>query len=101
MPASAAQQQHAVERAGKIYVILKQCAEGNLPAPGNPTLAERFGVKPNAIASAMHFLESNAMISIAGKGEARRVTITATGKTTAPRARLNRDRSRPKMKGSR
>lgn len=94
------QQEHAVERAGKIFVILKQCAESNLPAPTNPTLAERFGVKSNAIANALHFLESNAMISIEGKHDIRRVTIIATGKTTAPRAVLGRrDRSKPKLKG--
>jgi hypothetical protein len=95
------QQEHAVERAGKIFVILKQCADNNLPAPETTTLAERFGVKANVIRNALHFLESNAMISIEGKAEAQRVTITATGKTTAPRARRGFHRNRPKMKGKR
>lgn len=83
MPASSKQQEHAVERAGKIFTVLKQCAAQKLPCPSYVTLARRYGVQTRTIKNAMHFLASNAMIEIEGGQNDRVVTIRATGQKTA------------------
>lgn len=98
MPASTQAQQHAVERAAKIFTILKRCADSNLSVPSNVDLARRFGVRAPAINNALHFLVANGMIEVRGKGGERTVTICSTGKTTLPSAPLGRNRSKPKLK---
>jgi hypothetical protein len=83
MPASASSQQHAVERAGKIFAILRQCAERGEICPTNAILAERFGVRTGAIVSGINFLECNGMIEVERTRNTRVVTICSTGKQTA------------------
>lgn len=78
-----AQQETAVDRASKLYAILKGCAERNETCPANTVMAERFGVKPNSVVSYYSYLEANGMIEIERVGRyKRRIKITATGKST-------------------
>jgi DNA-binding FadR family transcriptional regulator len=81
--ASVASQEHAVARAGKIFALLRQCAERGETCPKNAVLAERFSVGTSAIVSAFNFLECSGMIAIERVSNARVVTICATGKQTA------------------
>lgn len=83
MPASAEQQEHAVARAGKIFAIIRQCAERGEACPTNAVLGERFGVRPNLISRAINFLECNGMIAVERASDRRVVTICATGQRTA------------------
>ena len=83
MPASQEAQQHAVERAGKIFVILRQAAERGETCPTNAILAERFGVSRQRVISAFNFLECNGMIRAERVNSSRVVTICSTGKRTA------------------
>jgi len=92
MPASKEQRQHAVERAAKIFTILKQCAEQGLPCPSNRELADRFGVKSGTIANALHFLEANGMIEREQKSDRVIITICASGKTTEAAAQMKQKR---------
>lgn len=82
MAASKEQQEHAVERAGKIFALLRQAADRGEDCPTNATLGERFGCGTSAIVNALHFLESNGMIAIDRLSAGRVVTILATGKCT-------------------
>lgn len=82
MAASQEQREHAVERAGKIFVLLRQAAERNETCPTNKVLAVRFGCGTTAIVSALHFLESNGMIAVERGNDRRVVTIRATGQRT-------------------
>lgn len=83
MPASQEAQAHAVERAARIFGLLKAVAARGDVCPTNALLRERFGVGDQSIVSAFHFLESNGMITVE-RGNARRVvTIRATGQRTA------------------
>lgn len=81
MPASAQQQEHAVERAGRLFKIIKVCADSAEPLPSTPILARRFGVKAPCINRTLHFLEANGMIELSGKGAARTITIAADGRS--------------------
>ena len=83
MPASAAQREHAVERASRIFAVLRDAAERGKRCPSNATLAERFGVGTTAVVNALHFLESCGMIVVDRSNATRIVTIRATGKQTA------------------
>lgn len=83
MAASIASQEHAVERAAKIFALLKQAAVRGQKCPTNATLAERFGCGTATIANAFHFLEGNAMIDVERGQCGRIVTICATGDRTA------------------
>jgi DNA-binding transcriptional regulator YhcF (GntR family) len=74
--------EHAVERASRIFTVLKQAADNGLECPTNKALAERFGVRSNTISNALHLLESTAMIEIERGPGWRVVTIRATGKKT-------------------
>lgn len=82
MAASKDQREHAVERAGKIFALLRQAADRGEDCPTNAILAERFGCGTNAIANALHFLESSGMIAVERLAAGRIVTIVATGKCT-------------------
>lgn len=83
MPASQASQEHAVARAGKIYAIVKGCAERGEVCPTNAILAERFGCGQARICAALHFLESAGMIVVHRMNATRIVWIRATGLRTA------------------
>src|SRR5688572_4142661 len=87
MPASSDQREHAVQRAAKIFALLKQAAERREPCPTNRTLGERFGCGDQAIVSAFYFLEANGMIAVERGNDRRVVTIAATGQRTAGRVR--------------
>lgn len=98
MPASKQHQEHAVDRAARLYTVLKQCADSNVAAPDLKTLSQRFSVGPRVIANALNFLVGSGMIEIHGKGDQRTVSICATGKMTVPAAPVGRNRSKPKLK---
>lgn len=83
MSASLAAQEHAVERAAKIFALLRQAAERGETCPSNAILAERFGMRTGVIVSAFNFLVCNGMIEVERTSNARVVTICATGKRTA------------------
>jgi DNA-binding FadR family transcriptional regulator len=83
MSASLEQREHAVQRAGKIFALLRQAAERGESCPTNSALRERFGCGDQAIVSAFHFLESCGMIEVRRGNDHRVVTIRATGKSTA------------------
>lgn len=83
MPASIEAQEHAVDRAAKVFALVKQAALRRLPCPSNADLAERFAVKPNTISRAFNFLEANGMIQIERGQCDRVVTICATGDRTS------------------
>lgn len=83
MPASPEQQEHAVQRAGKIFAIIRGCAERGEPCPSNATLAERFACGTTVIVNALHFLETAGMILVERGRDCRVVTIRATGQRTA------------------
>lgn len=83
MPAAEQQKQHAVERAAKIYGVLKAAAERGSECPENGTLAERFSCSPGVIVRSLHYLEANGMIRVERGIRPRVVTIIATGKKTA------------------
>lgn len=82
MPASPEQREHAVERAGKIFALIRQAAERGERCPTNRVLGTRFGVGNQTIVSAFHFLESCGMIRVERGHDRRVVTICATGKST-------------------
>jgi DNA-binding transcriptional regulator YhcF (GntR family) len=82
MTVSSEQKEHAVQRAGKIFGLLKQAAERGERCPTNRMLGERFGCGDQAIVSAFHFLESCGMITVERGNDRRVVTICATGKRT-------------------
>lgn len=83
MPASAEQREHAVERASRIFAVIRDAAERGERCPTNAVLAERFGVGTTVIVNALHFLESCGMIVISRSNASRIVTVRATGKQTA------------------
>lgn len=83
MTASPEQREHAVERASRIFVVIRDAAERGERCPSNAILAERFGVGTQTIVSALHFLESVGMIVVTRSNASRIVTIRATGKQTA------------------
>lgn len=83
MAASPEQREHAVERASRIFAVIRDAAERNQRCPSNAILAERFGVGATAIVNALHFLESVGMIVVSRSNASRIVTIRATGKQTA------------------
>lgn len=78
----AQRQEHAVERAARIFTVLKQTAENGLQCPLDKALAERFGVSLNTIRNALHLLVSSGMIEIEKGRGWRVVTIRATGRKT-------------------
>lgn len=83
MPASQADQEHAVQRAGKIFALIRQAAERGEACPTNEALGERFGCSGQRIVAALHFLESAGMISVERGNDCRVVTIRASGQKTA------------------
>lgn len=83
MSASPEQREHAVERASRIFVVIRDAADRGEPCPTNAVLAERFGVGTSVIVNALHFLESCGMIVVSRSNASRIVTIRATGKQTA------------------
>lgn len=83
MAASAEQREHAVERAGKIFAIIRTAAESGQQCPTNKTLADRFGCGTPQIVNALHFLEANGMIEVERMNDTRIVTICASGKQTS------------------
>ena len=87
MPAGRAHE-HAVDRAGRIFAILKQAAERRVPCPTTPILAERFGCSKASVRASLHFLELAGMIVIEWRGAERVVQIRATGHRTAVVGRL-------------
>lgn len=87
MGASPEIKEHAVERAVKIFGLLKQAAARNEPCPKNTALAARFGCGTATVVNAFAFLEANGMIEVA-RGQCNRVvTICSTGERTAGRLR--------------
>lgn len=83
MPASTEQTEHAVERAARIFKVLKQAAECGEPCPTNKTLSERFSCGTTTIVNALHFLEANGMIEVERQNMSRVVTIRASGAKTS------------------
>lgn len=83
MTASAQQREHAVERASRIFAIIRDAADRGECCPSNATLAQRFGCGTSVIVNALHFLESVGMIVVSRSNASRIVTIRATGKATA------------------
>lgn len=83
MSASPEQREHAVQRAAKIFAIIKAAAERGESCPTNAVLRERFGCADQAIASAFGFLEANGMIVVERGNDHRVVTIRASGHRTA------------------
>lgn len=84
MPASPEQSATKLERAAKIFEIIKSCAERGEPCPTNKILAERFGLASSAkISDAISFLHVAGMIEVKRMHARRIVTICATGKSTA------------------
>lgn len=83
MSASGEQKQHALDRAAKVFAIVKQAAERGEACPTNKVLAERFGCRPNTISRCFNFLEAAGMVSVERFSDSRIVTIRATGKKTA------------------
>lgn len=75
--------EHAVERAAKIFTLIKQAAQRGEVCPTNAILGERFGVRPKSISSSLSFLEANGMIEVERGNAWRVVTICATGAKTA------------------
>ena len=49
MPASPEQREHAVERASRIFAVIRDAADRNQRCPSNAVLAERFGVGTTVI----------------------------------------------------
>lgn len=82
MSASSEQREHAVERASRIFAVIRDAAYRGEPCPTNAVLAERFGVGTTVIVNALHFLESCGMIVVSRSNATRIVTIRATGKQT-------------------
>lgn len=82
MSASAGQREHAVERASRIFAVIRDAADRGEQCPSNATLAERFGVGTTVIVNALHFLESVGMIVVTRSNATRIVTIRSTGKQT-------------------
>ena len=82
------QQEHAVDRAVRIYKVIRQAAEQGLPCPENGTLAERFGCSGSAIVNAIAFLEANGMFDVERKGGFHRVVKFRDGLCTAPKGAL-------------
>lgn len=87
MPASPEQREHAVDRAGKIFALIRQAAERGEACPTNKVLATRFACGTQTIVSALHFLESCGMIRIRRGNDHRVVTICASGKQTVGRVK--------------
>jgi DNA-binding FadR family transcriptional regulator len=83
MPASEEQREHAVQRAGKIFSVIRQAAERGEVCPTNDILAERFACGKTAIVNALHFLESVGMIRVERGSDRRVVTIVSSGLRTA------------------
>lgn len=83
MTASPEQREHAVERASRIFAVIRDAADRGLRCPSNAVLAERFGVGTTVIVNALHFLESCGMIEVSRSAATRVVTIRATGAKTA------------------
>lgn len=83
MSASPEKREHAVERASRIFAVIRDAAERGERCPTNAVLAERFGVGTTVIVNALHFLESCGMIVVTRSNATRIVTIRATGKQTA------------------
>lgn len=83
MSASPEQREHAVERASRIFAIIRDAADRGECCPSNAILAQRFGVGSSVIVNALHFLESVGMIVVSRSNASRIVTIRATGKQTA------------------
>jgi hypothetical protein len=79
------QKEHAVERAQRIYRVIRQCAEQGLPCPTNLILAERFGCGTGTIVDAIAFLEANGLFTVKRTND-RRTIIFRDGIETAPRA---------------
>ena len=91
MPASHADQQHALERTRRILAIIKQCAELGEPCPTNSVLAERMGLNSTAqIVRSIQFLEASGMIEVQRGASSRVITICATGARTAGHIELDR-----------
>lgn len=80
--------QSAVERAGKVFALVKQAAERGEECPGSGVLAERLGCGVTAIARYFDFLKANGMVEVRAAAGIRVVTICATGKTTRARAKV-------------
>lgn len=83
MPASQDAQEHAVQRAGRIFAVIKRAADAGETCPTNDTLAERFSCGTTSIVNALAFLEAAGMIAVARGNAQRVVTIIATGHKTA------------------
>lgn len=83
MPASPEQHEHAVQRASKIFAVIKQAAERGEACPTNAILAERFGCGRARICAALNFLECAGMIEVERGNDRRVVAICATGQKTA------------------
>lgn len=96
MSVSVEQREHAVDRASRIFAIIRDAAERGEGCPTNPMLAERFGCGISTIARSISFLETCGMIAVERGGSIRVATIRATGAKTAGRVgRPLIDRERP------
>jgi DNA-binding FadR family transcriptional regulator len=84
MSASPEQQEHAIQRAQKLFRIISQAADHGERCPTNKMLAERIGYKSaSTVGEAISFLAVAGMITVERANNARVITITATGKKTA------------------
>lgn len=81
------------------FRAIERAAVANLPCPTNAALAGLLGLKSTGSASAIVFaLEASGQIAVERFGQARRVTIVATGKSTfydSGRRKMKQARPRP------
>lgn len=75
-------EEHAVERAAKVFGFLSHAANSDQPCPSNKVLRERFGLTDSGISRVLNFLEANGMIRVERGGGWRVVTIVASGNKT-------------------
>lgn len=84
MPASRATQEHAMDRAKRVFQIVKSAAENGIECPTNAAIAESVGYSSTSrAADAISFLSTAGMIRVERSRNSRVVEIVATGKRTA------------------
>ncbi|KQN37032.1 hypothetical protein ASG37_05060 [Sphingomonas sp. Leaf407] len=81
----------------RLFNTLSSIAEAGEPCPTNDGLAERLGCDPRAVARAFTELREQALIAVEPARTQRRVTIVASGKSTAVIVPAKRIRSRRKV----
>lgn len=83
MPASQEQSEVKLERAARIFTIIKEAARLGRECPTNAILAERMHCTSPRISDAISFLHAAGMIKVKRMNARRIVTICATGDSTA------------------